>query len=101
MTDIQDATLAVARRMGADHAVNPVADPDGLAEWQQDKGRVDLVFECSAAASAIRDAVACLRPLGALVQVGVAGPTPLPLNLMVGKEILFIGSTPNSPMRWG
>ncbi|KIX16443.1 L-idonate 5-dehydrogenase [Paracoccus sp. 228] len=92
VTDIQDATLAVARRMGADHAVNPVADPDGLAEWQQGKGRVDLVFECSAAASAIRDAVACLRPLGALVQVGVAGPTPLPLNLMVGKEILFAGS---------
>ncbi|QDA36395.1 L-idonate 5-dehydrogenase (plasmid) [Paracoccus liaowanqingii] len=92
VTDIQDATLAVARRMGADHSVNPATDPDGLAAWQQDKGRVDLVFECSAAASAIRDAVACLRPLGTLVQVGVAGPTPMPLNLMVGKEIVFAGS---------
>ena len=23
---------------------------------------------------------------------GVAGPTPMPLNVMVGKEILFVGS---------
>lgn len=92
VTDIQDATLAVARRMGADHAINTATSPEGLAPWQAVKGRVDLVFECSAAAPAIRDAVSCLRPHGTLVQVGVAGPTPVPLNVMVGKEILFIGS---------
>ena len=92
VTDIQDATLTVAGRMGADHLVNPARDAQGLARWQEGKGRVDLVFECSAAPSALRDAAACLRPLGALVQVGVAGPTPMPLNLMVGKEILFAGS---------
>src|SRR5690606_31965872 len=48
--------------------------------------------ECSAAAPAISDAISCLRPLGTLVQVGVAGPTALPLNVMVGKEIQFVGS---------
>ncbi|WP_410218818.1 L-idonate 5-dehydrogenase [Paracoccus sp. (in: a-proteobacteria)] len=92
VTDIQDATLEVATRMGADHAVNTMAHPEGLDQWRAGKGQVDLVFECSAAAPAIRDAVECLRPLGTLVQVGVAGPTPLPLNVMVGKEIQFIGS---------
>ncbi|MGP9804986.1 L-idonate 5-dehydrogenase [Paracoccus sp. NSM] len=92
VTDIQDATLAVARRMGADHAINTRTDPEGLAPWRKGKGQVDLVFECSAAAPAIADAVSCLRPLGTLVQVGVAGPTALPLNVMVGKEILFVGS---------
>ncbi|MFC0202249.1 L-idonate 5-dehydrogenase [Paracoccus rhizosphaerae] len=92
VTDIQDATLAVAGKMGADHLVNPVTDAAGLDQWRSEKGRVDLVFECSAAASAITDAVSCLRPLGTLVQVGVAGPTALPLNLMVGKEIVFAGS---------
>lgn len=92
VTDIQEATLAVARRMGADEAVNTMTDPEGLAPWRAGKGRVDLVLECSAAAPAIRDAVDCLRPLGTLVQVGVAGPTPMPLNVMVGKEIQFIGS---------
>lgn len=92
VTDIQDATLAVARKMGADHAINTRTDPQGLAPWQADKGRVDVVFECSAAAPAIQDAISCLRPRGTFVQVGVAGPTPMPLNVMVGKEILFVGS---------
>lgn len=92
VTDIQDATLAIARRMGADHAVNTATNPEGLAPWAEGKGRVDLVFECSAAAPAIRDAITCLRPRGTLVQVGVAGPTQMPLNVMVGKEIHFIGS---------
>lgn len=86
------ATLAVARRMGADEAVNTMADPEGLAPWRTGKDRVDLVFECSAAAPAIRDAVDGLRPLGTLVQVGVAGPTPMPINVMVGKEIQVVGS---------
>ncbi|MDO8883719.1 L-idonate 5-dehydrogenase [Pseudotabrizicola sp.] len=92
VTDIQDGTLAIARLMGADHAINTAKDPDGLAPWTSGKGGVDLVFECSAAAPAIGDAVACLRPRGTLVQVGVAGPTLMPLNVMVGKEILFVGS---------
>ncbi|WP_235822675.1 alcohol dehydrogenase catalytic domain-containing protein, partial [Pseudogemmobacter blasticus] len=30
VTDIQDATLAVARKMGADHAVNTLTHPEGL-----------------------------------------------------------------------
>lgn len=92
VTDIQDATLAIATRMGADHTVNIATNPTGLMRWQEGKGKVDLVFECSAAAPAISDAISCLRPLGTLVQVGVSGPTVLPLNVMVGKEIQFVGS---------
>ncbi|MFS2327743.1 L-idonate 5-dehydrogenase [Brucella sp. H1_1004] len=92
VTDIQDATLAIAAKMGADHKVNIAANPTGLDRWKEDKGKVDLVFECSAAAPAINDAISCLRPLGTMVQVGVAGPTTMPLNVMVGKEIQFVGS---------
>ncbi|OYR12076.1 L-idonate 5-dehydrogenase [Brucella thiophenivorans] len=92
VTDIQDATLAIAAKMGANHTVNISADPTGLDRWKEGKGKVDLVFECSAAAPAINDAISCLRPLGTMVQVGVAGPTTMPLNVMVGKEIQFIGS---------
>lgn len=92
VTDIQDATLAIAAKMGANHAVNIATNPTGLDRWKEGKGKVDLVFECSAAAPAINDAISCLRPLGTMVQVGVAGPTTMPLNVMVGKEIQFIGS---------
>ncbi|MFK4821519.1 L-idonate 5-dehydrogenase [Ochrobactrum quorumnocens] len=92
VTDIQDATLGIAAKMGADHTVNIVTNPTGLDRWKEGRGKVDLVFECSAAAPAINDAISCLRPLGTMVQVGVAGPTTMPLNVMVGKEIQFIGS---------
>lgn len=92
VTDIQDAVLAIAREMGADHTINMIKQPEGLAEWQQGKGAVDLVFECSAAASAIQDAISALCPLGTFVQVGVGGLTSVPLNILVSKEINFIGS---------
>jgi L-idonate 5-dehydrogenase len=58
----------------------------------QDKGRFDVAFECSAAAPAIRQAIAATRPLGLIVQVGVTGDVPVPVNLLVGKEIALAGT---------
>lgn len=92
VTDLQDAPLSVARRMGAHHAVNVATEAARLDEWTRDRGQIDLVFECSAAAPAIAQAIECLRPRGRLVQVGSAGPTPLPLNQLVGKEIAVQGT---------
>ncbi|MCQ0972119.1 L-idonate 5-dehydrogenase [Paracoccus sp. TK19116] len=91
-TDLQDLPLDVARRMGAHRTVNVGADPTGLDEWKRDKGQFDIVFECSAAAPAINQALECLRPRGRLIQIGSGGPTPLSLNQIVGKEIQFHGS---------
>jgi len=92
VTDLQDATLAVARKMGATATVNVAADPDGLAPWMGDKGAFDITFECSAAAPALRQAIAATRPMGTIVQVGVTGDIAIPLNLLVGKEIALVGT---------
>ncbi len=92
VTDLHDLPLSVARQMGATHTINVASDPAGLDSWKAERGQIDLVFECSAAAPAIEEAVACLRPHGRLVQVGSAGPTAVPLNQIVGKEIAFQGS---------
>ncbi|WP_306142441.1 L-idonate 5-dehydrogenase [Roseibium sp. MMSF_3412] len=91
-TDLQAVPLSIARQMGADKTVNLAEEQDGLDAYKADKGQFDVVFECSAAASAIRDALTCLRPRGTLVAVGVAGDTPMPLNLIVSKEIAFRGT---------
>ncbi|MEZ5476510.1 MAG: zinc-binding dehydrogenase [Thiolinea sp.] len=56
------------------------------------KGYFDVAFECSAAAPALKTAIAALRPLGTLLQVGVSGDTPVPLNMLVGKEINWLGA---------
>ena len=91
-TDLHDLPLRIARKMGAHAVVNVRSDPDGLTPWKKLKGQFDLVFECSAAAPAIAQAIECLCPRGTFVQVGSAGPTAVPLNLLVGKEIVFLGS---------
>ena len=92
VTDLQDATLDVARKMGATATVNVRSSPEELEPWLADKGRIDLTFECSAAAPALRQAIAATRPMGTIIQVGVTGDTPIPLNLLVGKEIGLIGT---------
>lgn len=92
VTDLQDAPLAVAEKMGATHTINVARDGGDMADYAADKGHFDLAFECTAAAPAIHSAIAALRPLGTLVQVGVAGDTPLPLNMVVAKEIDLRGT---------
>lgn len=92
VTDIQDATLEIARKMGASHTINVARDPGLIDEFTVEKGVFDIVFECSAAPSALRSAIAAVRPLGRIVQVGVAGDITIPLNMIVGKEVDFVGS---------
>lgn len=96
VTDVQDFTLDIARRMGADRAVNVAADvaaePGGLADYTGGKGRIDVVLECSANPHAIAQAITVTRPQGTIVQIGVGGTLPLPLNLIVGKELHLVGT---------
>lgn len=92
VTDMQDVPLAAAAAMGATRTINVAREPEALEAYCADKGHFDVAFECSSAPSAISGALSTLRPRGTLVQVGVAGDTPIPLNLLVSKEILFRGT---------
>lgn len=92
VTDLEDAALAVAREMGATRTINVARDAAAMEPFTLGKGYFDLAFECSAAAPAVRSAIAALRPRGILVQVGVAGDTPMPLNALVAKEIRLQGT---------
>lgn len=92
VTDLQDATLAVAAQMGATQTINVMTQPEVLEPFKADKGHFNVVFECSAAAPALRTAIECVRPRGRIVQVGVTGDLPIPVNLIVGKEIEFVGT---------
>lgn len=92
VTDLTDAALARAPAMGADVTINVMSDAERLAPFQENKGRVDVVFDCSAADPALRTAFAAIRPRGTIVQVGVTGDMTIPLNALVGKEIVWRGS---------
>jgi L-idonate 5-dehydrogenase len=91
-TDLADAPLALARRIGADATVNMRTEPRGLDRFGADKGSFDVVFEASGAAPALAAAIGVARPGATIVQVGIGGETPVPLNLLVAKEISLRGT---------
>ncbi|NTJ44757.1 L-idonate 5-dehydrogenase [Agrobacterium larrymoorei] len=92
VTDLADAALSRAPAMGASRTINVASDPQGLAPYQEGKGSFDVVFDCSAAGPALRSAFAAIKPRGVIVQVGVTGDMTIPLNMLVGKEIVWRGS---------
>ncbi|MDF0599706.1 L-idonate 5-dehydrogenase [Psychromarinibacter sp. C21-152] len=92
VTDLHEATLAVAARMGATRTIDVAKDAVEMERYSEEKGYFHVAFECSAAAPAIRGAIAALRPRGILVQVGVVGDTPMPINALVAKEIHVQGT---------
>lgn len=92
VTDLEKMPLAVAKKMGADRTIDVKEDASALEPYCADKGSFDVVFECSAAEPAIRTAISAVRPEGTILQVGVTGDLPLPINLIVAKEISFRGT---------
>jgi len=92
VTDVQDFTLDLARRMGADRTANVAQDANALTEYAAGKGQFDVVLECSANPYAIAQAIELTRPQGTIVQLGVGGSTAMPLNLIVSKELRLAGT---------
>ncbi|MBK1699135.1 L-idonate 5-dehydrogenase [Rhodovibrio salinarum] len=92
VTDLHDTPLSVARAMGASQTINTAEQSDVLDAYGKDKGTFDVAFECSAAAPALASAIATVRPLGRIVQVGVTGDMSVPINAVVGKEIDLVGT---------
>lgn len=93
VTDVTDAPLRSALRVGADEVVNVAADPQALARYEADKGFFDVLFEASGNERALTAAFAVLRPRAVIVQVGLGGGTMnLPINTIVAKEFDLRGA---------
>jgi L-idonate 5-dehydrogenase len=92
VTDLSDFPLQIARKVGADAALNLMNDPDALAPYQSGKGYFDVLFECSGSALALNGAIPALRPRGVIVQLGLGGDMTLPVQAMTAKELDLRGS---------
>ncbi|MCY4260347.1 MAG: L-idonate 5-dehydrogenase [Rhodobacteraceae bacterium] len=92
VTDLHDFPLSVAEKFGADRAINVAAHSDHLAPLSDEKGRCDVIFECTGSGAALQAALGMIRPHGTVVLVGMAGEVPLPLNQVVSKEIRLVGT---------
>lgn len=91
-TDLADTVLAIARKVGADRTINVASDAPALEALSANKGHFDVQFEASGSAQAVRSGLDVLHPRGLLVQVGIGGDVPVPLSLVVAKEIELRGS---------
>jgi len=92
-TDLHDAALKKATEMGATRIVNVSIEPGLKAEeYTADNGYFDVAIECTGAAAVLKDVIPALRPRGTIVQVGVTGEVPIPINAIVGKEITLRGA---------
>ncbi|MBV1700270.1 MAG: L-idonate 5-dehydrogenase [Hyphomicrobiales bacterium] len=92
-TDIADAPLKTAIRMGATQTINSAKQPDRLATgFSAHKGWFDVAFECTGVGPVLPSLFPVVRPGGTIVQVGVMGETSIPVNALVGKEISLRGT---------
>ena len=92
VTDVVDQTLALAKKIGADATVNTAKAPESLQSYELNKGYFDVVLEASGNNSAFNSALACVRPRGIVVQVGLGGEFTLMMNTIVAKELDLRGT---------
>lgn len=92
VTDVADASLDLARQLGADRAINTTVS-GALAAETAKHGEFDVSLECSGHPAAIADTFVATRQRGTVVQVGMLGAeTVAPLTLIVTKELNYRGT---------
>jgi len=94
MTDMLDAPLAAAARIGAAKTFNVAAGTAALEAEAGRTGGYDVVFEASGAAAALNAGLGAVRAGGIVVQIGSppAGPSPVLANRLMVREIDLRGS---------
>jgi L-idonate 5-dehydrogenase len=91
-TDITEHSLAMAARFGADDCINVINGAADLAPFLEDRGQIDVCFECSGNAQAVVAVIGTLKPKGRMVLVGLGGDCQMPMNMIVAKELVVRGT---------
>jgi L-idonate 5-dehydrogenase len=91
-TDITAHSLKVAKDFGCDECIDVSKSADALNHLKDNRGQIDVGFECSGNPQAMKSAIATLKPRGRMVLVGLGGDAELPINMIVAKELSIIGT---------
>ena len=94
VTDVADAPLESAARVGADETLNVARTPEAIDRYRADKGWFDVAFEASGNPQALVSCLDCTRPGGRIVQLGMLPPGEigLPLTKLTPKELELVGT---------
>jgi D-arabinose 1-dehydrogenase-like Zn-dependent alcohol dehydrogenase len=98
--DVSAAALARARELGAEAAVDAEADIDAAgpdlaaAIGELTGGGAHVSIDALGSPAVAADSVRCLRRRGRHVQVGLlpGGPVPVPMDLVIARELEIYGS---------
>lgn len=92
VTDLSDAALARALDLGADRAANSATQKDEVEAWSANKGTFDIAIECSGSGPGMHTAILSTASGGRVVQVGMMGDTPVPINRLMSREVDYVGA---------
>jgi L-idonate 5-dehydrogenase len=92
VTDIQDAPLAYAGKVGADRTLNIAYHADDMAAYAANKGYFDVIFEAAGQGATAQSALPLVKPRGAIILVGQGATAEIPISTIVTKEIALRGS---------
>ena len=92
VTDLHDAPLAAALKVGADRAINVKMAPEALAAFEAEKGYFDVMFEAAGSAETLLAGLKIVRAQGRIVQIGQGAQASLPMSMLVTKELDLIGT---------
>jgi L-iditol 2-dehydrogenase len=92
--DLEDHKLEMAKKLGAEIALNPKRDDVASAVRDYTEGRgADVALEAVGATAPIQTALAALKKGGALTLIGNVSPKiELPLQVVVSRQIRVMGS---------
>jgi alcohol dehydrogenase len=108
--DVRETALDRAAQNGADAVVDATGDGDDATDVPAEieaitDGGADVSVDALGRAETVRNSVACLRPRGRHVQLGITtdaerGEVSLPTDAMTRWEIEFLGSRGMPPTRY-
>jgi D-arabinose 1-dehydrogenase-like Zn-dependent alcohol dehydrogenase len=92
--DVSAAALARARELGAEAAVDAVGPDLAAAIGELTGGGAHVSIDALGSPAVAADSVRCLRRRGRHIQVGLLpdGPVPLPMDLVIARELEIYGS---------
>jgi L-iditol 2-dehydrogenase len=95
--DVDEGKLTLARKLGADVALNPKGIDVPAEVRRLAQGGVDVAMECVGATASIKTAIASVRKGGSVVLVGNIAPAiELPLQQVVTGELTLLGTAASS-----
>jgi L-iditol 2-dehydrogenase len=102
-TNGDEARMALAKQLGADHVVNVSQEnPENLVKDITSEGLgADVIYECSGAGAAAQQLLTQARRGGRYVQIGLFGkPVAWDLDQVCFRELTVTGSNASVPSAW-